>query len=710
MKLRTKTLIIISATLVGLVGVLYATTSTILLGSLRRAEEQHTRQTVKGVVNVFRQTQNDFSARFADWSAWDDTATFIQDGNQQYVQANLLPQALANLRVNLALFLNPSGKVVFGTGFDQKTQQKTPIPSALRQQLSPQNLLLQHPDPKSNRTGILLLPQGPMLITSQPIVNTKGEGPIRGTVIFGRNLDREAVKNLSKIIRLPLTVHNLNQAELPADFQAVRDSLSEKEPIQVRPLNEETMAGYTVLSDVYGKPALLLRVEVSRDIYRQGQSSQRYLMVSVLVVGVMFGGVTLLLLEKLVLSRLARLSTDVQSVATSGDLSKQVLVAGQDELSSLATSINKMLEALGHAQNQEQAYLQQLQQAEEKYRSIFENATEGIFQSSPDGHFLSTNPALANIFGYTSPEEVIAKVTDIGRQIYIDPNRRLEFMAAIEERDAVAEFESQAYRKNGSVIWITENARAVRDASGKVLYYEGTVIDSTVRKVSQEALRYLREQSDRLLLNILPEPIAARLKLEESTIADNFPEATVLFADIVGFTKLSTLLPPAELVSLLNQIFSAFDQLAEHYGLEKIKTIGDAYMVVGGLPITRDDHAEAIAEIALDMQQAITDFNQKTGRTFSIRIGINTGPVIAGVIGLKKYIYDLWGDTVNTASRMESHGLPDAIQVTAATYERLHDKFLFEERGMIQVKGKGEMMVYLLKGRKVSYQLEANHL
>jgi PAS domain S-box-containing protein len=701
MKLRTTTLIIISTTLVGLVGVLYATSSTILFSSIRKAEEQNTRQIVKGVLNVFGQTQNDFSSRFADWSAWDDTATFIQDGNQQYIQANLLPEALTNLKVNLALLMKPSGQIVFGTGFDQNSKQKIPIPEALRSHLTPNDLLLQHSQPKSNHTGILLLPQGPLLVTSQPIVNTKGEGPIRGTIIFGRNLDDEAVHKLSKITRLPLTVYNLNADQMPADFQAVRASWSEKVPIQVHPLNEQTMAGYAVLPDIYGKPALLLRVDISRDIYKQGQSSQRYLMLSVLVVGLIFGGITLLLLEQLVLSRLTRLSADVKQVATSGDPSQQVLVTGQDELSTLASNINKMLEALDQARHQEHAYLLQLQQAEEKYRSIFENATEGIFQTTPDGRFLSANPALATILGYVSSEELIAKVTDVARQIYVEPNRRTEFIAAMQERDAVVELESQAYRKNGSVIWITENVRAVRDAGGALVYYEGTVIDSTVRKVTQEALHYLREQSDRLLLNILPEPIAKRLKLEESTIADNFPAATVLFADIVGFTKLSTQLPPGELVSLLNQIFSAFDELAEYYGLEKIKTIGDAYMVVGGIPITREDHAEAIAEIALDMQQAIADFNLKTGQSFSIRIGINTGPVIAGVIGLKKYIYDLWGDTVNTASRMESHGLPNCTQVTAMTYEILQHKYLFEERGAIQVKGKGEMTTYLLKGRKV---------
>ncbi|HEY9643344.1 MAG TPA: adenylate/guanylate cyclase domain-containing protein [Coleofasciculaceae cyanobacterium] len=208
-----------------------------------------------------------------------------------------------------------------------------------------------------------------------------------------------------------------------------------------------------------------------------------------------------------------------------------------------------------------------------------------------------------------------------------------------------------------------------------------------------------QEKSERLLLNILPEAVARQLKQEHRTIAESFAEVTVLFADIVGFTRISANIPATELVTLLNQIFSTFDQLAEQHGLEKIKTIGDAYMVVGGLPTERPDHAEAIAQMALDMQAAIAQFSTQQDQPFRIRIGINTGPVVAGVIGTKKFIYDLWGDTVNVASRMESQGLPDQIQVTRAAYERLHHQFHLEKRGEIDIKGKGTMTTYLLRGR-----------
>jgi len=219
-------------------------------------------------------------------------------------------------------------------------------------------------------------------------------------------------------------------------------------------------------------------------------------------------------------------------------------------------------------------------------------------------------------------------------------------------------------------------------------------------KAYLDEIRREREKSDRLLLSILPEPIAERLKQSPETIADSFAEVTVLFADIVGFTKLWSRISPVDLVELLNEIFSAFDRLAEKNKLEKIKTIGDAYMVVGGLPIPCENHAQAIAQMALDMQREIARFNLGNHEPFSIRIGINTGPVVAGVIGRNKFTYDLWGDTVNTASRMESHGIANSIQITEATYERIKDTFVVQKRGEIEVKGKGPMTTYLLLDRQ----------
>jgi adenylate cyclase len=217
--------------------------------------------------------------------------------------------------------------------------------------------------------------------------------------------------------------------------------------------------------------------------------------------------------------------------------------------------------------------------------------------------------------------------------------------------------------------------------------------------ITEDALDRAHQRSEELLLNILPPSIATRLKLKPGTIADGFTEVTVLFADIVGFTTLAARLPPDRIVGMLNDLFCTFDDLAGKLGLEKIKTIGDCYMIAGGLPEPRGDHCEAVAEMALEMLRLTREFSARAKETVTVRIGINTGPVVAGVIGKRKFIYDLWGDTVNTASRMESHGVPGMVQLSAASHERLASKYRMRARGVIDVKGKGAMETWFLEGR-----------
>ncbi|MDY6937381.1 MAG: adenylate/guanylate cyclase domain-containing protein [Cyanobacteriota bacterium] len=349
--------------------------------------------------------------------------------------------------------------------------------------------------------------------------------------------------------------------------------------------------------------------------------------------------------------------------------------------------------------------------AEKRYNNLVQNSIEGIFQANPSGRFLSANVALARLFGYDSLEDLV-ETNPNASGLYVYPNRWQEFMVELECQDTLSGFESLVYKKNGQTIWISENARAVRDATGKLLYYEGTVTDITIQKLSQEALKFHKDRNEQLLLSILPARIARRLQQGEGAIAENFEDASVLFADLVGFTEFVARKTPQEQLAILDRIFARFDELAQHHGIERIKTIGDAYMAAGGFPMPHSELTEAIvgylpieriARMALDMQAVTIELGESVGRIFPLRIGIDTGPVVAGaisgVVGRSKFIYDLWGKTVNLASTMESTCLPGQIQVTDRVYEQLHERFIFEKRELGAPDRDGNMTTYWLRGR-----------
>jgi adenylate cyclase len=254
--------------------------------------------------------------------------------------------------------------------------------------------------------------------------------------------------------------------------------------------------------------------------------------------------------------------------------------------------------------------------------------------------------------------------------------------------------------------WFTTTMLALNVAVGGTIVFTLLAVFAAQRRNALAALRDEQAKSESLLLNILPRSIADKLKAETQTIADQFSSASILFADVVDFTPLAERLPPAEVVGVLDHLFSHFDVLADRHGLEKIKTIGDCYMVAAGVPSPRPDHAQALALMALDMQAAMRSEDEVGHLGLGLRVGINSGPVVAGVIGRKRFLYDLWGDAVNTASRMESHGTSGRIQITKATKELVEDEFVCEPRGTIPIKGKGEMEAWYLVGRRANAAAE----
>ncbi|MEQ8961388.1 MAG: CHASE4 domain-containing protein, partial [Coleofasciculus sp. C2-GNP5-27] len=352
MSLRQKTLLLIGLTLAGLIGVLYASLSLILIRSFAQIEEQQAYRNVRRVQEALFNELDSLAVLAADYGEWDDTYGFIENTNRSYIQENLSDTNLTNIHLNLVLFFNRQDELVFGKHFKLDQQQETPIPSPLIQQLNSDSILLQHPDTRSSVTGLILLPQGPLMIASNPILTNEEIGPIRGSLIMGRYLNDQRVEALAELTQLNLKVYRLDNTQLPAKLQTVQSSLSEQEsqpsqaPILIQIISREAIAGYTLLRDIYGQPALLVQIDIPREIYQQGRISLRYLILSLLGLGIVFSVGTLFLLEKMVLSRLANLSKNVQQVGTSNDLSLRVSAKGNDELTHLAQTINSMLYAL----------------------------------------------------------------------------------------------------------------------------------------------------------------------------------------------------------------------------------------------------------------------------------------------------------------------------------------------------------------------------
>lgn len=494
--LRQKTVLVVGATLVGLLGVLYATSSTLLKSNIKVAEEQYTRQAVESVLSIFSQTKEDFSARFLDWSAWDDTYSFIKEGKpSNYSESNLTEQALASMNVNLVVYINSAGGLVYGTGLDIKRQKKIPLPASVRKHIAKGSPLLHFPNRSEILTGILSLPSGSMLVTSQPILTSRGTGPMRGTLIFGRYLDTDKIQKLAS--RYRLTWQEINTNQLPSDFLAARSYLlgggkkSKKDaqclitngscPILVQRLSEQAIAGYTIIPDIYGQPALLLRVEAPREIYRQGIANLHYLFICLVIAGLGFGAIATLLTEKLLKSQRQRHESEV------------------------------------------------------RYRAVIAQATDGIFLL--DAHskrFLEANAALEKLLGYTLKEILQLTLYDVLVENPETIDRDIQQILTAGQHFTG----EQQYRcLDGSILQVEVKANQIADPEKEILCV--VLRDISARKQA-ENLRLRQSQKEQTVNRVVQSlrnslelttifstavsEMGTLLKAERATIIEYFPE------------------------------------------------------------------------------------------------------------------------------------------------------------------------------------------
>ncbi|MCT7980125.1 sensor histidine kinase [Laspinema olomoucense] len=635
--LRGQILPIVGATLIGLLGVIYLSSSTLLLAGFAKFEQQDTVRNVKRAVDVLSDEIDKLSFTANDWAAWDDTYAFIEDENADYIQTNLNDATIARLRLDMMLYIHRSGRIVFGQKFDPETgkrasvEENTEAIASLSQYLTPNSLLVKHPQTTSLVEGILELPEGPMVVVSRPILTGEAEGPIRGTLIMGRYLSVEEIKRLGELTQLSITVEEWESPELPPDFQAIRQTITkdmdqepavvlpDQTPISVKAWDAQTIAGYTLLKDIYNKPALLLRVELPREIYQQGQRTANFILWVVLVVGVAFLVLTLLLLEKVVLSRLSQLSQNVNHIGSDRDLAVRLPVQGVDELSQLATRINEMLDALDYSQ-------QVHRESEQRYRAVIEQTSESIFLIEPTTQrIIESNTAFQKLLGYDSEEILSLTLGD-----FID--HESESIAYNIERTLSLQSyhlgERRYRRKDGSIVDVEVSAN-------KIYYAKRTAISAVVRDITA------RKQVERELYQA---KVAAELANQSKSqfLANMSHELRTPLNAIIGYSEIlqeeGEDLESDEINADLAKIESAGRHLLglinDILDLSKIEAGKmELYLESFQVPVT-------LQEIVFTVQPLV----QKNGNQLQVDCQPEIGSMYADVTKVRQILFNLLGN------------------------------------------------------------------
>lgn len=507
MTLRNKSFIVIGFTLLCLILFFYSASSTIMTGGFLQIEQKQVIRDLDRAAILISNDISDLNGEAGDWAFWDDTYEFIGNGDPEYIERNIPDTTFIDLRLNLMLYINSSGGIVFGRAFDIQKKTELPIPGSFRD-ISPSSILLRHSDENSSIKGIILLPEGPLLIASRPIMDTERKRPIRGSLIWGRYLNDEEIERLSEINQLSLVVHRLDIRS--DDNKAIRSMLSDENPFVSIPINEDSIAGYTFLKDIYGTPVIILEVVLPRDIYSQSKLSERYLFASMVIVGIILGGLSLLLLDKLILSRLFRLSSDIKGIEESKMLSDRVKMGGKDELSSLAAAINKMLEALERSEEEQRVAEEELRKhrdqleeivqertselkksnenlkiSEEKYRSLVESTEDSIYMVDRNCRYLFINNRHIKRLGFEDYRGL--KYNEFHSQD--ESNRFIECVNNVFETGAP---EHQEYKYDGR--WFSQTLSPVKNETGIVTAVTVVSSDITGRKKAEE----VKIENDRL--------------------------------------------------------------------------------------------------------------------------------------------------------------------------------------------------------------------
>ncbi len=476
MSIRIKMLLVIGLTFLAFLGILYFTTRWFLLHDANISEDKSSERDVTRLLAVLDGQFAVLDSTVSDWAEWDDTYNFILNRDQAYIDSNLPDSEFTSLNVELMLFIDSSGNVVFGKLVDHDTGLEIPLPKSLSSELQVGSPLLSHKEPSDKLTGILALSDGPMIISSQAIVNSQGEGPIRGTLIMGRRLNENEIGKLAQTTLLTLSVFPYNAMDLPKDVLLARNSLNAAKPIFVADQSETVESGYTIINDVYGNPALILRVNNSRDAFTQANTSVSYLGWALLSIGIALCLVTMFLVERMVLTRVTNLSSSVMKISSHGTASSRVEASGNDEIFTLATSLNSMLDSLQVSREKER-------ESDQRYSNLTNISPVGIFHTDQTGATTYVNPMYCKISGLSVDEAL-----GLGWVAAVHPEDRESLTKVWQESLSLNKSSLEYFRfvrRDGTIAWVMAQAIPEINAENHVVGYVGTITDITGRKQAE---------------------------------------------------------------------------------------------------------------------------------------------------------------------------------------------------------------------------------
>jgi PAS domain S-box-containing protein len=640
--LRGKTLLIILAAMLGLVGGLYTLSRVVLLRGFNHLEEDFARQNLGRASSAIANELDTLERTTSEYASWDQTFGYLHGKNPSYVKTEFPVPTFQQLKVNFVVILDNSGRKIFSKGFSLVTLERTPVPPDLDQHLRPGSPLLAHTSESSKLAGILMLSSGPVFIDSHPVLTSESQGPIAGTLIMGRSLDPDEVVRLSSMTHMPLEVQRLDAGLLPADFSKAAASLSKQRPTMTQPYDQEAVAAYEELFDIYGKPALVVRILLPRSIYQQGQTSLLQFLLLLLAASLVFGAVTLYLLERTVLSRIANLTEHITEIGASGDLAARLTTSGSDEISYLGESVNGMLEDLERTQKERY-------EGEARLEVMIENMPAVLWTTDLNLRFTSSAGAGLKGLGLRKNETVGKSLFEYFRTD--DP----EFAPIAAHRQALAG-ESITYELEWQKRVFESHVQPLRSSEGEIIGVVGVALDITDRQHLLDQLRQSQKMQAvgelaggvahdfnnllmvvkghaEMLLDRLPETSSMRHGIEQMQSASE--RAAGLTRQLLAFSRRQVLQPR---IVDLNEVVAGMIQMVSRLIGANIELSFLPALDLGRVKADPSQMEQVVLNLVVNARDAMPDGGQLTIETSNIDLdrsyaarhpgGLEPGPYV----------------------------------------------------------------------------------